>query len=904
MVIHHLGGLFDAVDGTSQPVSHCGKHNLIMKPKLVNKLYGAAQRRNFETLKVAKRFLDAVDAGGNTVLHKLLQSERKEERDILREMVLHDDLEFDLDVPDSNGKTVLHHAVEGIHVELAVTLVSLGTDPDVIDASQRTVLSYIAESGNFQLYRQLYLPYQNCFNHTLEANIHALEVFKIQAVAMGNDEADILTQCDSYVDQQSLPTHASTNVPSEIDPQKLYEQREYTHALEQLKNSDKALTPSSLLMKSQCYYQLELFREANSVVEYLQSLHHNESGEMNEQLLNESMVLHACCKYRLCEFDGAEQCFQELFKFKQYQKLMVKSEKIVQVEYPKFLYYRGNSFTSVKGAVTSINPDEMDVELLNILGDIERSERNWHSAALYFNKALQLPGWESHPLTLSNKGMLMFDLGQSKEAKQYMNDALQILETGYSGTTLSHLSIQSLHKTIESSLEKLSLDVTVIDTVSSGGIHVDNDQVDLAERKSYKELLHRVYRLESKVDELKYNVDQKFDVMMVKVKRKLGRKASKESVFQEINALYREKCSTHDVEQLSHMLWEELSHEANRSEVNAGISSLVSQELNREEIKSIQAQLQLELATKANCNETQKEISQKISDKLSDRDMEHFQKEFESETGEKLSREQVKTEIEEAVHNKLKELNVLGEELKQRMIQLQHDKVDRGEVSYAINKNEEWAKVASELESIMQDDSLVSYYYTFINVFESHLIAAQAVASKIVVVNQSKVSCLKDFIPIPVVKEVMSWVLRGLDRIANMMRGKRLSELVQLLNKTDRIDLTRILARRVTVVKAEKINHEKDTIDLDGLFSRLKRITAPHGLESNCRTSVEKLAYKDASKLLGFCFVGMIDFNHNIIDQLERLVMEGEDNLPSLFSTLPTSDGYDAIDSSRLCTLM
>ena len=135
--------------------------------KKVLKLHKAAKHGDIASVKgMAKDFgcLDVRDSAGNTFMHKLIKSDEPEDHEIAEYLLQEEDLDFDVNMQDSKGKTLLHVALERIDVNLADSLMSLGANPNIKDYSGKSALAYLIEARYFDEYRYFYRQYEDAFD--------------------------------------------------------------------------------------------------------------------------------------------------------------------------------------------------------------------------------------------------------------------------------------------------------------------------------------------------------------------------------------------------------------------------------------------------------------------------------------------------------------------------------------------------------------------------------------------------------------------------------------------------------------------------------------------------------------------------------------------------------------------
>ncbi len=200
-------------------------------------------------------------------------------------------------------------------------------------------------------------------------------------------------------------------------------------------------------------------------------------------------------------------------------------------------------------------------------------------------------------------------------------------------------------------------------------------------------------------------------------------------------------------------------------------------------------------------------------------------------------------------------------------------KASKEEVSYAIAYNEEWKKVQDEINTIKQDDSLNQYYYTFLNVFSSHLRAAQVLGTNQIKYKQLGLSKIEKIIPLPMVKEIASLLGITIDKAVEYYDKRKVDHLIELSNKIDTVEVSKILARKVTLTKHDTIlNYSPQKEQANKIFEKIMKSSKAGKLEKACDTEIKKLAYKDASKIIGSCYTGKLNENEDMISQLINFV--------------------------------
>jgi ankyrin repeat protein len=111
-------------------------------PIQVKRLEKLAKAGN-EEIRQLKSSINSVDQVGNTVLHKLIKNHDKDVQDIAAQLLLADDLAFDVNIQDDREKTILHLAIEQSNARVAEAIIERCPKPRLVDENNKTALSSI-----------------------------------------------------------------------------------------------------------------------------------------------------------------------------------------------------------------------------------------------------------------------------------------------------------------------------------------------------------------------------------------------------------------------------------------------------------------------------------------------------------------------------------------------------------------------------------------------------------------------------------------------------------------------------------------------------------------------------------------------------------------------------------------
>lgn len=113
------------------------------EPIRVKRLEKAAKAGEENEIRKLRDSLNSVDPAGNTVLHKLIKSDDENVQNIAAQLLLQDDLGFDINIQDDRGKTILHWAVEMSNAKVADAVSKRVPGICVTDENNRSALSDI-----------------------------------------------------------------------------------------------------------------------------------------------------------------------------------------------------------------------------------------------------------------------------------------------------------------------------------------------------------------------------------------------------------------------------------------------------------------------------------------------------------------------------------------------------------------------------------------------------------------------------------------------------------------------------------------------------------------------------------------------------------------------------------------
>lgn len=134
------------------------------EPNQVERLEEFAKLGDESAIRNLRGSLNSVDAAGNTVLHKLLKNSDKDTQDIAAWLLLLDDLNFDVNIQDDRGKTILHLAVEKSNANVAEAIFRWGPNTALVDENNKTVLAYLNQLRDQDMFRRVYLEHHDHFD--------------------------------------------------------------------------------------------------------------------------------------------------------------------------------------------------------------------------------------------------------------------------------------------------------------------------------------------------------------------------------------------------------------------------------------------------------------------------------------------------------------------------------------------------------------------------------------------------------------------------------------------------------------------------------------------------------------------------------------------------------------------
>lgn len=129
---------------------------LFVKP-YVDLLEKTAKQRDSKTLrKLQDRMsLDVIDDARNTIFHRLIKND---DIDTVVWILSTENLDFDVNGQNREGKTILHLAVERSNIALIDAILRWNPRLDVQDTEGKTVSSYVSSLGtNSKVYQRIYI---------------------------------------------------------------------------------------------------------------------------------------------------------------------------------------------------------------------------------------------------------------------------------------------------------------------------------------------------------------------------------------------------------------------------------------------------------------------------------------------------------------------------------------------------------------------------------------------------------------------------------------------------------------------------------------------------------------------------------------------------------------------------
>ncbi len=425
---------------------------ITLAPKVVLKFQDTARRENFEEIKQLARqgkSLNSVDKSNESVLHKLIKSDIEAQR-ALSKLLAEDDFEFDLNIQNKEGKTVLNYALEGKNTELIKNLLLLEADPNIEDNEGKTLLFQAALNRDIYNYMVLKenaenIDWGNPVNQEAEKIIKVLqEEEQDEYDAPDQDLDEVELNFDNADAGSSVLTYNNMNYKRFLD---LFNRGKYHKIIEKAKVLEKIEdNPDLLLIKTESYLAMGRYEEAEIQSDYMINNYEEEKYVLSAKLLKGYSLT------RQKQYESAKEYFDELGKKSSQLDSDIKQK--ARGAYIKCLYYNGEK-EQAKIYIDKLKQDELDIELLNIRGNIAKEEGNPEEALEYYDKALKKKGWENHPVSLTNKGLMLLSLDRKQEAMKYLSQADEILNLGYNDNMLRQINLEVLQNSIKESLNKL-----------------------------------------------------------------------------------------------------------------------------------------------------------------------------------------------------------------------------------------------------------------------------------------------------------------------------------------------------------------------------------------------------------------------------------------------------------------
>lgn len=684
-------------------------------------------------------------------------------------------------LPDCSSSTVsegieflnskLYEALkEGLLLK-SLMLVYLGADVNLEDAEGKTILFYVVQRQDIEMYKAL-MSHKDLFDMSIASNAEAQGIASRLEKMLRDDG----TLNDSYLggieldfDEGSVRSSALTDMGADqlARAYSYIELKRYDRALKVIESIlEEEENIGTLLLKLKCFYGMGRFTESKILSEYV--LENYITDESNEEAITNILLLQAKSYLRLKEYDKALDLYNSLER--SVSHLIDLSDEVKQ-DKAICLYYAGNSllaltiFRSYKG-----REELLTIESLNILGNILRDKGDLVRAKNFYEKAINKSGFENHPISLSNLGLLMLKQNKPQEAFEYIKAARTILDLGYEDNLLRQVNTDVIREEIEEALvslwgklgdesealEKMGVALGTA-TIAQGADETSSDVAagSAAGSRARSGAGNPSSRVESDSPSGKFTADG-------------------------IEGLFALVC-------------------------DMGLRLAKLEKGSNEQV-------------------TREEITAYMQAKFIGRD------EFREELAKK---------------------------------------VDREEVSYAIAHNEEMTRVHEEVRQIEADSKLKLYYTTFVQVMDSHIVAAKVLGTGKVKLKVTVMPKLEDIIPIPGVSAIVKSVT-GLIGIALDVRAKvKLSNFLEILNHIDLKEELKLLGRKVSLDKEDEIKSaSSQSEDLNSLFAKIKKVAKAGDISGSCVTEVEKLAYKHASLIIANCYCGELDKEADIIDQM------------------------------------
>jgi hypothetical protein len=293
-------------------------------------------------------------------------------------------------------------------------------------------------------------------------------------------------------------------------------------------------------------------------------------------------------------------------------------------------------------------------------------------------------------------------------------------------------------------------------------------------------------------------------------------------------------------------VWSEMEKKVDRTEFEERIANTVTREEMSKRLKGLVREEEVEKLRSYIANKAEKQELNKKADR--------------SEIEKVLERKPSENEVKE-----------LGRYLDKKMVEIREElykKPDRDEVAEALGIDENFSKLREEMNEIKANDKLYNYYCSFMNVFSGHMIGVKARGSRLVEGKNSNLASIKEIIPVPAIRELVGILFKGLDIVINARTRMKVDKFLELANKTEMEKLGVILARKVAIAKKEEIKQaSKQKEDLDKIFTKLNKAAFAGDIEYSCKSEVEKLAYKDASKVIAGAYSGCVTINRSAIEE-------------------------------------
>ncbi len=862
-----------------------------------------ANLERFDEINVMLKKGEPVDVRTNeleTFLHKLIKSDNTKCMWTVPSTIQFTELGKESyfkvkNAKDIEGKTILHYAMEKKQINIVEILLANGADPNIEDKEEYTILFYAIKNCGLENYERILKNCKDKINKEVPSNKTALEW--AERLNKKSERAEETFNNDIYEYAEDISTvnfetstTTSSNINTDENMSELnfifnYNRGDYKRSLKYLENNNIGISEETRLKKIDCYQILGRFIEAREEIDYILSNYQNTEVQLQATLQKSQVFM------RLKQYDEAIRSYRNLIDnnlIQDFQELFDKAKLI----YFKCLYYSGNEFQQILKQINELKEEAWDVELLNIRGNIAKEEGATEEALEYYDRALEQEGWENHPVSLTNKGLILLSLDRKQEAIKYLSQAEEILNLGYNDNMLRQINLEVLEKSIKESLNKLATTFQH-DTIQlkEGSI----TKVIESESNNSTEIIP--YNNGEKKAELS---EEQINIRMFEYVSDLGLKFSKlekrqeQTVTKEELQEYKEQFITKSE------LREELCKKFDKTEAEKLRSYLENNvkkdiEVNSQEIQEI-------LKTKMSSEEFA-ELKQNINDKI-----ERYKSEIDNSLANKVEREDLEEILkfeklnETEINNLKKNVKIFKDsleeepsidELKEILINKVIDEINntKSEISGSIEEivNKEVLRnymFASKMEDkeyidkkthIDNTPSLKEYFNTFFNIFNSYISAYQVLATEMLPRKESKkvknLNILERVLPIPGPKEIIGGVSFLITSYRNRDISKKVENLVCLTNKINTNEFLEILAVNVTIIKEPEIikYNSKETNKLKKWIDKVKNINDTI-LKKSCETPIQELAYNDAGEMLNYCANNkFIDYDQNNI--LEHLLV-------------------------------